>query len=786
MNLSGILVLCASCASSFLFGQSFEIAAPLKQRTLPSDTDVVWTEDPGARKLNSSTYYSQDGQIKIRNASRPINFESEAGQLIPIDATLKLQANGTWSATQQPHPTHLDPDGSVRLTSGEGQPMRFGKDVMIGDLAYNSTFSVVDNHARFEAFNGLTRHLLFRENSVKSAYELSSAPLSNTNLVISESIELPSGYTLEFEPETGKMEPHGWTGNIVIKNARGEQQAKLRAPVCFDQSQQIIMAGYTFVKIYDVYRLATTVPASWLLDPERSYPVIIDPPVTGPTTTWTGGAMPSCLTPSYNVDSILVTIPGGISVTQLNVTASFYADPWTTAIMADGRMFFSTSCDDSQVFSITGNPGNSAGTAYLDYYDLHNPLTCCFPESCNDQTFYLSYHLQRVVLGAGCNTTYIRYDPVTTSWPFEAVVIGKTPESFSAQWSVPSAAICSNNCNISGTAYVYYGVPPYTFVHPWSNDTIVTGVNVGCSAGATNYAFQLDIPNCPSYCDENFTSLDVPPPTITDACGSVVAGLPTRVVPIKTTPQVTATNDSDICSGDAFSAILTPCVSGATVNWSGNWQSGNGSLIVDTLFASSPEFTDTVQYLVSAEMNGCYSDTISTSVSVHPPPVANFTYAPDLNVVSIEAQFTDESNFHDAAGAAWMWEMGDGINYFDANHAHTYSEPGDYQICLWVTDDQGCADSTCQIIQVVPAEVQRPNVITANNDGVNDFLAFNYLDFYPDNELYIFNRWGNEVFYAKNYKNDWNGADATEGTYFFRLIIHETGEDQQGYFQLIR
>ena len=118
--------------------------------------------------------------------------------------------------------------------------------------------------------------------------------------------------------------------------------------------------------------------------------------------------MPSCWIPAYNQDSILVTIPADVMVTELNVTASFYADPFTGAWMQDGAMYFSTDCDNTTTFTITGVPGQSAGTAYLDNFNLYNPLTCCFPESCNSQTFWLSFHLGRNFLGAGCNTTYIR------------------------------------------------------------------------------------------------------------------------------------------------------------------------------------------------------------------------------------------------------------------------------------------------------------------------------------------------------------------------------------------
>ena len=57
------------------------------------------------------------------------------------------------------------------------------------------------------------------------------------------------------------------------------------------------------------------------------------------------------------------------------------------------------------------------------------------------------------------------------------------------------------------------------------------------------------------------------------------------------------------------------------------------------------------------------------------------------------------------------------------------------------------------------------------------------LDQYPDNEIIIFNRWGDEVFSAAPYLNDWvgtttngklkiTGDQVTEGTYYYILDLH--------------
>lgn len=68
-----------------------------------------------------------------------------------------------------------------------------------------------------------------------------------------------------------------------------------------------------------------------------------------------------------------------------------------------------------------------------------------------------------------------------------------------------------------------------------------------------------------------------------------------------------------------------------------------------------------------------------------------------------------------------------------------------------------------------------PNVITANNDGVNDLFIIRNLDQYDRVELQIYNRWGEIVFETDNYDNTWDGRDKNgneliEGVYFYSVI----------------
>ncbi|MFM2225362.1 MAG: hypothetical protein RJA07_1564 [Bacteroidota bacterium] len=76
--------------------------------------------------------------------------------------------------------------------------------------------------------------------------------------------------------------------------------------------------------------------------------------------------------------------------------------------------------------------------------------------------------------------------------------------------------------------------------------------------------------------------------------------------------------------------------------------------------------------------------------------------------------------------------------------------------------------------------------MSPNNDKKNDLFIINCALQYPNNEIVIFNRWGNEVYSAKPYKNEWDGTyqnqPLPDGTYFYIFKFNDNKhDDKQGY-----
>jgi len=83
-----------------------------------------------------------------------------------------------------------------------------------------------------------------------------------------------------------------------------------------------------------------------------------------------------------------------------------------------------------------------------------------------------------------------------------------------------------------------------------------------------------------------------------------------------------------------------------------------------------------------------------------------------------------------------------------------------------------------------------PNIISPNDDGNNDFFLISCLDLFPNNQLRIFNRWGDKVYETRNYQNDWAGTynrnPLPAGTYFYMLELEEGADPLTGFITIFR
>ena len=137
-----------------------------------------------------------------------------------------------------------------------------------------------------------------------------------------------------------------------------------------------------------------------------------------------------------------------------------------------------------------------------------------------------------------------------------------------------------------------------------------------------------------------------------------------------------------LCEKDA-PISLTGSPSGGI--FSGNGTTGN---IFDPAAAGVGNFAILYTYTDSI----C-SGADTQTVTVNAAPIAGFTSVTNL----LTADFTDTTS----GATAWSWDFGDGSTDTVQNPSHQYGADGTYQVCLTVTNGDGCDNTHCDSVTVL-------------------------------------------------------------------------------------
>lgn len=83
------------------------------------------------------------------------------------------------------------------------------------------------------------------------------------------------------------------------------------------------------------------------------------------------------------------------------------------------------------------------------------------------------------------------------------------------------------------------------------------------------------------------------------------------------------------------------------------------------------------------------------------------------------------------------------------------------------------------------------NLLSPNGDGINDFWQIDKINEFPNNEIKIYDRNGQLVFFTTGYKNNWdgkfNGKPLFSDTYYYFILL-EKGEENsllKGFITII-
>ncbi|MFN8712369.1 MAG: PKD domain-containing protein [Bacteroidota bacterium] len=244
--------------------------------------------------------------------------------------------------------------------------------------------------------------------------------------------------------------------------------------------------------------------------------------------------------------------------------------------------------------------------------------------------------------------------------------------------------------------------------------------------------------------------------TLTDLNGCTATAQTTVTVNPQPVPQFTA----GTLQGCAPLCVNFTDQSNAG-SWVWGWDFGDGNFgtgaAPTNCFNQAGSYN--VQLTVSDPATGCTATiTYNNYITVFANPVAAFGSTPDdATMVNPTIFFTDSS----LAAVNWSWSFGDLINSASTqqNPSFTYPGPGCYEVTLSVTSSNGCTDITSDSVCIgLEATLFVPNAFTPNGDGVNDMFFPQGIGLDPAQyELWIFDRWGNMIFFSDSPNLGWDG-----------------------------
>ncbi len=247
---------------------------------------------------------------------------------------------------------------------------------------------------------------------------------------------------------------------------------------------------------------------------------------------------------------------------------------------------------------------------------------------------------------------------------------------------------------------------------------------------------------------------------------------------------------------DVFSGCIPVCVNftdlssipvGSIAGWS--WNFGDGS--TSTSQNGQHCYSSAANYSVSltvTSLAGCPNTLLSTNlINVVSLPDASFSIPSNISILNPTVTFSDYSSH----AISWAWDFGDQFNPTTntstvQNPTHTYSATGHYCVTLVVSSAGSCFDTTRIYLDVLPEySMYIPNAFSPNHDGINDEFyckGTNIVDF----EMYIYDRWGNFVFYTNTMDKHWDGSVngtsvAQEDVYVYIIKVKDNMKENHEY-----
>jgi gliding motility-associated-like protein len=307
-----------------------------------------------------------------------------------------------------------------------------------------------------------------------------------------------------------------------------------------------------------------------------------------------------------------------------------------------------------------------------------------------------------------------------------------------------------DECGNAASDILNIGVPPVPVLVDLGEDLIVTcldqpELSAVVIGGVGQYSYQwtlgpLSLGTTPTIVHGTPVDANIVL-TVTDECGNVGTDNINLIVPAAPIMLITK-NDTIICKGDNLEiwAFAVGGHGGYTYTWSPVFTNA-------TLFEDRPMNTTT--YSVHA-VDICGNATTAHILVEVQDFQARFDFNPSGNWGYQLINGTTPSE-----GAFYFWDLGDGNSSSEFEPEHYYYDMESHLVTLYGVSNIGCKDTLSRWFYPF-MDIYVPSGFSPNGDGVNDaFRAYGHA--ISQFEIWIYNRWGELMFYSDDIDKYWIG-----------------------------
>lgn len=240
--------------------------------------------------------------------------------------------------------------------------------------------------------------------------------------------------------------------------------------------------------------------------------------------------------------------------------------------------------------------------------------------------------------------------------------------------------------------------------------------------------------------------------------------------------QINRSPENPVCKNTDVTFTITPSAGGIT-NYI--WVVNGDTVSNAPTFTTNTNFAHVEIYAVS---DTCNLDTLYADANI-----INVELVANYNVIIEECnQTVADIEILNVSGGEEPYSYNLITGEGSLGHKSTYTDVPVSSYPLVIEDNNGCVDTFWVDMTALECPPPLPTqVITPNGDGYNDMWRIQFIELYPNNEVFIYDRWGQRVYHKKGYTNTegWEakyiGSNMPVSTYYYILKIKYEKKDEE-------